>query len=165
MPAPTGRERTPWCFQRHVDNLPAAGEIVLFDRSWYDRAGVERVLGSCTGPGCRRFLRRCPVVERLLVEDGILLRRSWFSVSDREQERRFRRRLDDPVRRWELSDLDLRSITRWEDCSRAKDEMIAVTDTSESPWYVVGSEDKRCARVNMVARLLSLVMSTMAATW
>jgi polyphosphate kinase len=157
LPVPTERQRTEWYFQRYVEHLPAAGEIVLFDRSWYNRAGVERVMGFCTSDEYRRFLQQCPIFERLLVEDGILLRKYWFSVSDVEQERRFRARLDDPMRRWKLSPMDLESITRWEDYSRAKDEMFVHTDIPESRWYVVESEDKRRARLNMMAHLLSTI--------
>ncbi|MBB5801207.1 polyphosphate kinase 2 [Saccharothrix ecbatanensis] len=155
LPAPTERERTQWYFQRYTAHLPAAGEIVLLDRSWYNRAGVERVMGFCTPEEHRRFLQQCPVFERMLVDDGILLRKYWFSVSDAEQEKRFRRRLDDPMRRWKLSPVDVDSIARWEDYSRAKDEMFVHTDTAECPWYVVESDDKRRARVNMIAHLLS----------
>lgn len=155
LPKPTERERTQWYFQRYAEQLPAAGEIVLFDRSWYNRAGVEHVMGFCTEEEYRRFLRQCPVFERLLVEDGILLRKYWFSVSDDVQEERFRRRLEDPLRRWKLSPMDLESITRWEAYSRAKDEMMAHTDIAESPWFVVESDDKRRARLNMMAHLLS----------
>jgi len=155
LPAPTEREQTQWYFQRYVDHLPAAGEIVLFDRSWYNRAGVEHVMGFCTKEEYSRFLHQCPIFERLLVEDGILLRKYWFSVSDVEQERRFHSRLDDPMRRWKLSPMDLESITRWEDYSRAKDMMFVHTDIPEAPWYVVDSADKRSARINMIAHLLS----------
>jgi polyphosphate kinase 2 len=155
LPAPTEREQTQWYFQRYVDHLPAAGEIVLLDRSWYNRAGVEHVMGFCTKEEYSRFLHQCPIFERLLVEDGILLRKYWFSVSDSEQERRFRSRLEDPMRRWKLSPMDLESITRWEDYSRAKDEMFVHTDIPEAPWYVVDSADKRRARINMIAHLLS----------
>jgi polyphosphate kinase 2 len=157
LPAPTERDRTQWYFERYVGHLPAAGEIVLFDRSWYNRAGVERVMGFCTEVEHRRFLHQCPIFERLLVEDGILLRKYWFSVSEAEQEHRFRQRLDDPMRRWKLSPMDLESISRWEDYSRAKDEMFVHTDIPEAPWYVVESEDKRRARINMIAHLLSTV--------
>jgi polyphosphate kinase 2 len=157
LPAPTEREQTQWYFQRYVAQLPAAGEIVLFDRSWYNRAGVEHVMGFCTKEEYSRFLHQCPIFERLLVEDGILLRKYWFSVSDTEQERRFRSRLDDPMRRWKLSPMDLESITRWEDYSRAKDEMFVHTDIPEAPWFVVDSADKRRARINMIAHLLSTV--------
>ena len=155
LPAPTEREQTQWYFQRYVDHLPAAGEIVLFDRSWYNRAGVEHVMGFCTKEEYSRFLHQCPIFERLLVEDGILLRKYWFSVSDVEQERRFHSRLDDPMRRWKLSPMDLESITRWEAYSQAKDMMFVHTDIPEAPWYVVDSADKRSARINMVAHLLS----------
>jgi polyphosphate kinase len=157
LPAPTEREQTQWYFQRYTDHLPAAGEIVLFDRSWYNRAGVEHVMGFCTKEEYSRFLHQCPIFERLLVEDGILLRKYWFSVSDSEQQRRFESRLDDPMRRWKLSPMDLESITRWEDYSRAKDEMFVHTDIPEAPWYVVDSADKRRARINMIAHLLSTV--------
>jgi polyphosphate kinase 2 len=157
LPAPTERERNSWYFQRYVAHLPSAGEIVLFDRSWYNRAGVERVMGFCTKEEYSRFLHQCPIFERLLVEDGILLRKYWFSVSDEEQERRIQSRLNDPMRRWKLSSIDLESITRWEDYSRAKDEMFVHTDIPEAPWYVVDSADKRRARLNMIAHLLTTV--------
>ncbi len=157
LPKPTERERGQWYFQRYVEHLPAAGEIVLFDRSWYNRAGVEHVMGFCTPAEHQRFLRQCPVFERMLVEDGILLRKYWFSVSDAVQEERFRRRTEDPLRRWKLSPMDLESLTRWEAYSRAKDEMLVHTDTADGPWYVVESDDKRSARLNMIAHLLSSV--------
>jgi polyphosphate kinase 2 len=155
LPAPTERERGQWYFQRYVEQLPSRGEIVLFDRSWYNRAGVEHVMGFCTPAEHRRFLHQCPIFERLLVEDGILLRKYWFSVSDNEQYRRFKSRIDDPMRRWKLSPMDLQSITRWEDYSRAKDEMMVHTDIPEAPWYVVESDVKKHARLNMMAHLLS----------
>jgi polyphosphate kinase 2 len=157
LPAPTEREKGEWYFQRYVEQLPTAGEMLLFDRSWYNRAGVEHVMGFCTKAEYSRFLHQCPIFERMLVEDGILLRKYWFSVSDDEQQRRFRARLDDPMRRWKLSPMDLESITRWEDYSRAKDEMFVQTDIAEAPWYVVESEDKRRARINMIAHLLSTI--------
>ncbi|HEY8651694.1 MAG TPA: polyphosphate kinase 2 [Dermatophilaceae bacterium] len=157
LPVPTERERTQWYFQRYIEQLPAAGEIVLFDRSWYNRAGVEWVMGLCTAEEHRRFLHQCPIFERLLVEDGIILRKYWFSVSDGEQERRFRSRVDDPMRQWKLSPMDVESLTRWEDYSRAKDEMFVHTDIPESPWLVVESDDKRHARINMIAHLLSSI--------
>ncbi|MGW1809726.1 polyphosphate kinase 2 [Streptomyces sp. NPDC002078] len=157
LPKPTERERTQWYFQRYVEHLPAAGEIVLFDRSWYNRAGVERVMGFCTREEHQLFLRQCPIFERMLVEDGILLRKYWFSVSDAVQQERFQRRLQDPLRRWKLSPMDLESISRWEAYSRAKDEMMVHTDIAEAPWYVVESDDKRRARLNMMAHLLSSV--------
>ena len=157
LPAPTEREQTQWYFQRYVDHLPSGGQIVLFDRSWYNRAGVEHVMGFCTKEEYARFLHQCPIFERLLVEDGILLRKYWFSVSDAEQQLRFRSRLEDPMRRWKLSPMDLESVTRWEDYSRAKDEMLLHTDVPEAPWYVVESDDKRRARINMIAHLLSTI--------
>ncbi len=157
LPAPTERERTQWYFQRYVAELPSAGEIVLFDRSWYNRAGVEKVMGFCTPNEYRRFLHQCPIFERLLVEDGILLRKYWFSVSDQEQQRRFKSRLEDPMRQWKLSPMDLESITRWEDYSRAKDEMMVHTDIPEAPWYVVESDNKKAARLDMMSHLLSTI--------
>ncbi len=157
LPAPTDRERTQWYFQRYIAQLPAAGEIVLFDRSWYNRAGVERVMGFATSAEYHRFLHQCPIFERMLVEDGILLRKYWFSVSDAEQEARFRSRLADPMRRWKLSPMDLESITRWEEYSRAKDQMVVHTDIPASPWFVVESDDKRRARLNMIHHLLSTI--------
>jgi polyphosphate kinase len=160
LPAPTERERTEWYFQRYIQHLPSAGEIVLFDRSWYNRAGVERVMGFCTQQEYRRFLHQCPIFERLLVEDGILLRKYWFSVSDEEQERRLLSRDEDPLRQWKLSGLDLASISHWEDYSRAKDEQFVHTDIPEAPWYVVESDDKRRARINMIAHLLSSISYT-----
>ncbi|OLT23673.1 polyphosphate kinase 2 [Ornithinimicrobium sp. CNJ-824] len=155
LPTPTERQKTQWYFQRYVEHLPAAGEIRLFDRSWYNRAGVERVMGYCTPEEHRRFLQQCPIFERMLIDDGVLLRKYWFSVSDAEQERRFRSRLEDPMRRWKLSGTDLESLTRWEDYSRAKDEMFVHTDIPEARWNVVESDDKRSARINMIAHLLS----------
>jgi polyphosphate kinase 2 len=155
LPAPTERERTQWYFQRYVSQLPAASEIVLFDRSWYNRAGVEQVMGFCTADEYHRFLHQCPIFERMLVEDGVLLRKYWFSVSDAEQEARFRSRLEDPMRQWKLSPIDLESISRWEGYSRAKDQMMVHTDIPEAPWHVVESDDKRRARINMIAHLLS----------
>src|SRR5712692_1451102 len=157
LPAPTEREQAQWYFQRYIEHLPAAGQIVLFDRSWYNRAGVERVMGFCTKEEYGRFLHQCPIFERLLVEEGILLRKYWFSVSDDEQENRFRSRLQDPMRRWKLSPMDLESVTKWEDYSRAKDEMFVHTDIPEAPWNVVESDDKRSARINMIAHLLSTI--------
>ncbi|MCX4745129.1 polyphosphate kinase 2 [Kitasatospora sp. NBC_01287] len=155
LPAPTERQRGQWYFQRYVEQLPAAGEIVLFDRSWYNRAGVERVMGFCSQEEYWQFLHQCPTFERMLIEAGIRLRKYWFSVSDTEQERRFRARLADPMRRWKLSPMDTESISRWEDYSRAKDEMFIHTDIPEAPWNVVESDDKRRARINMIAHLLS----------
>ncbi len=155
LPAPTERQRTQWYFQRYIEHLPAAGEIVLFDRSWYNRAGVERVMEFCTDDEYRRFLHQAPIFERMLVEEGIALRKYWFSVSLDEQERRFRSRLHDPLRRWKLSPMDVESIKRWEDYSRAKDEMYVHTDIPEAPWFVVEADDKRRARINTIAHLLS----------
>jgi polyphosphate kinase 2 len=157
LPAPTERERTQWYFQRYIGHLPAAGEIVLFDRSWYNRAGVERVMGFCTDAEYHRFLHQCPTFERMLVEDGIILRKYWFSVSDEEQQARFHSRLDDPMRSWKLSPMDLKSITHWEDYSRAKDEMMIHTSIPEAPWYTVESDDKRAARLNMINHLLTSI--------
>ncbi len=160
LPAPTEREKTQWYFQRYVSQLPAAGEIVLFDRSWYNRGGVERVMGFCTPEEYRRFLHQAPIFERMLHEDGIMLRKYWFSVSDEEQEARFQSRLEDPMRRWKLSPMDLQSITRWEDYSRAKDDMFVHTDVDPAPWYVVESDDKRRARINAIDHLLSTIPYT-----
>ncbi|KUG53322.1 polyphosphate kinase 2 [Serinicoccus chungangensis] len=157
LPTPTERQKTQWYFQRYVEHLPAAGEIRLFDRSWYNRGGVERVMGYCTPEEHRRWLQQTPIFERMLMDDGILLRKYWFSVSDDEQERRFRSRMEDPMRRWKLSPTDLESLTRWEDYSRAKDEMFVHTDIPEARWNVVPSDDKRSARINMIAHLLSTI--------
>ncbi|MGB7873288.1 MAG: polyphosphate kinase 2 [Anaerolineales bacterium] len=157
LPAPTERERTQWYFQRYVANLPAAGEIVLFDRSWYNRAGVERVMGFCTEDEYREFLRSCPEFERMLVRSGITLIKYWFSVSDEEQERRFQARIDDPTKRWKLSPMDLESRTRWVEYSRAKDEMFKYTDIKQAPWYVVNSDVKKRARLNCINHFLSQI--------
>jgi polyphosphate kinase len=157
LPAPTEREKTEWYFQRYIAHLPAAGEMVVFDRSWYNRAGVERVMGFCTDDQHARFLEQAPRFEQMLVDDGIILRKYWFSVSDVEQERRFRSRAKDPMRQWKLSPMDLESITRWEDYSEAKDVMMAATSTEWAPWHVVESEDKRRSRVNVLNHLLSSI--------
>ncbi|GAA1404595.1 MULTISPECIES: polyphosphate kinase 2 [Oerskovia] len=157
LPTPTERERSEWYYQRYVAHLPAAGEIVLFDRSWYNRAGVERVMGFCTPEEYDRFMRQTPVFEQMLIDDGIILRKYWFSVSDGEQLKRFRSRLSDPVRQWKLSPMDLESIHRWEDYSRAKDEMMVHTDVPGSPWFVVESDSKKNARLNMISHLLSTI--------
>ncbi|WP_448058479.1 polyphosphate kinase 2 [Cellulomonas hominis] len=157
LPAPTERERGQWYFQRYIAHLPAAGEVVLFDRSWYNRAGVEKVMGFCTPQEYTRFMRQTPVFEQMLIDDGILLRKYWFSVSDAEQLKRFRSRLGDPVRQWKLSPMDLESIHRWEDYSRAKDEMLVHTDVPASPWYIVESDIKKHARLNMISHLLSTI--------
>jgi len=157
LPAPTEREKTQWYFQRYVAHLPAAGEVVLFDRSWYNRAGVERVMGFCTEDEYQEFLRSCPEFERMLVRSGMALIKYWFSVSDAEQERRFQDRMDDPTKRWKLSPMDLESRTRWIDYSKAKDEMFAHTDIKQAPWWVVRSDDKKRARLNVISHLLSTV--------
>jgi len=157
VPTPSERERTQWYFQRYVAHLPAAGEIVLFDRSWYNRAGVERVMGFCTEAEYQEFLRFCPAFEQALQNDGIVLVKYWLSVSDEEQERRFEKRLSDPRKRWKFSDIDLQGRARWVDYAEAKDRMFNYTDTVESPWYVVEADDKRSARLNLISHLLSLV--------
>jgi len=154
---PTEREKTQWYFQRYVAELPAAGEIVLFDRSWYNRAGVERVMGFCTDDEYREFLRSVPEFERMLVRSGVRLIKYWFSVSDAEQERRFQSRMDDPTKRWKLSPMDLESRARWVEYSKAKDAMFAATDIKQAPWYVVNADDKKRARLNVIHHLLSLV--------
>ncbi len=149
LPKPSKTERGQWYYQRYIERLPTKGEIVLMDRSWYNRAGVERVMQYCTDAQYQTFLRQTPIVENLLIEDGIILIKYWFSVSDDEQQARFASRLEDPMRRWKLSPTDLESIIRWEDYSRAKDAMFAATDTSESPWWTIESDDKRSARLNV----------------
>jgi len=154
---PTEREKSQWYFQRYVPHLPAAGEMVLFDRSWYNRAGVERVMGFCTEEEHREFMRTCPEFERILVRSGIILIKYWFSVSDAEQERRFQRRLTDRTRRWKLSPMDLESRSRWVEYSRAKDEMFRYTDIKQAPWYVVEADNKRRARLNCISHLLSMI--------
>jgi polyphosphate kinase len=157
LPAPNDRERTQWYFQRYVEQLPAGGEIVLFDRSWYNRAGVERVMGFCTEEEYQEFLRACPLFEEMLLRSGIKLIKYWFSVSDDEQERRFQDRLSDPSKHWKLSPMDLESRRRWVDYSRAKDIMFARTDTKLSPWWVVEADVKRHARLNTISHLLSSI--------
>ena len=154
---PTERERTEWYFQRYVAHLPAAGEMVLFDRSWYNRAGVERVMGFCTEDEYQEFLRSCPEFERMLVRSGIVLIKYWFSVSDEEQERRFQSRIEDPTKRWKLSPMDLQSRARWVEYSKAKDEMFAHADIKQAPWYVVNADSKKRARLNVIHHLLSLI--------
>ena len=154
---PSDKERTQWYFQRYISHLPAAGEIVLFDRSWYNRAGVEHVMGFCTDEEYHEFLRSCPEFERMLVRSGIILIKYWFSVSDRVQEKRFQARIKDPTRRWKLSPMDLESRTRWVEYSRAKDEMFRHTDIKEAPWFVVNSDNKKRARLNVIAHLLSVI--------
>ena len=157
LPVPSDREKTQWYFQRYIDHLPAGGEIVLFDRSWYNRAGVERVMGLCTDEEYHRFLRQCPAFERMLIDDGIILVKYWFSVSDEEQERRFKERLNAPLKRWKLSEMDIEGRNRWVEYSRAKDEMFAHCDLPDSPWYEVEGDDKKRARLNCIAHLLSVI--------
>ncbi|MBU1694042.1 MAG: polyphosphate kinase 2 [Verrucomicrobia bacterium] len=157
LATPTEREKTQWYFQRYAPHLPAAGEMVLFDRSWYNRAGVERVMGFCTDEEYHEFLRSCPEFERMLIRSGIILIKYWFSVSDEEQERRFQGRLHDWTKRWKLSPMDLQSRARWVDYSRAKDEMFKYTDIKQAPWYVVEADDKRRARLNCIHHLLSMI--------
>ncbi len=154
---PTEREKSQWYFQRYVQYLPAAGEMVLFDRSWYNRAGVDRVMGFCTDDEYREFLRSCPEFERMLVRSGIILIKYWFSVSDDEQERRFQARMEDPTKRWKLSPMDMQSRTKWVEYSMAKDAMFASTDIKQAPWTVVPSDDKRHARLNVIRHLLGQV--------
>jgi len=157
LPSPSDRERSQWYFQRYIEHLPSAGEIVLFDRSWYNRAGVEYVMGYCTHDEHRLFLRQCPIFEQLLIDSGLILVKYWFSVSDQEQEKRFQLRLHNPLKHWKLSQIDLESRLRWVEYSRAKDIMFVHTDTPESPWYVVEADDKQRARLNCFAHLLSKV--------
>jgi polyphosphate kinase 2 len=157
LPAPTEREKTQWYFQRYVAHLPAAGEIVLFDRSWYNRAGVERVMGFCTEAEYAEFLRSVPEFERMLIRSEIILIKYWFSVSNKEQEERFQARITDPTKRWKLSPMDLLSRARWVEYSKAKDEMFAYTDIKQAPWYVVNADDKQCARLNCIHHLLSMI--------
>jgi polyphosphate kinase 2 len=157
LAAPTEREKTQWYFQRYVAHLPAAGEMVLFDRSWYNRAGVERVMGFCTEEEYQEFLRSCPEFERMLLRSGIILVKYWFSVSDAEQERRFQARINDPTKRWKLSPMDVQSRSRWLDYSKAKDDMFAHCDIKQAPWYVVNADDKKRARLNVITHLLSLI--------
>jgi polyphosphate kinase len=154
---PTEKEKSQWYFQRYVQHLPAAGEIVLFDRSWYNRAGVEKVMGFCTDEEYEEFLRTCPEFERILIRSGIILIKYWFSVSDEEQEKRFQDRIEDPTKRWKISPMDIESRDRWVEYSMAKDEMFAHTDTRQSPWYVVEGDDKKRARLNCIVHLLSLI--------
>ncbi|MDS4012750.1 MAG: polyphosphate kinase 2 [Candidatus Accumulibacter sp.] len=157
LPAPTDREQTQWYFQRYVQHLPAGGEMVLFDRSWYNRAGVERVMGFCTDEEYREFLRTCPEFERMLVRSGIILIKYWFSVSNEEQERRFQKRIFHPEKHWKLSPMDLESRARWVEYSKAKDAMFAHTDIKQAPWYVVDGDDKKRARLNVITHLLNMI--------
>jgi polyphosphate kinase 2 len=157
LPAPSDREKTEMYMQRYMAHFPAAGEIVIFDRSWYNRAGVEPVMGFCTEEEHRRFLEVCPKIEKYIVDAGIMLLKYWLEVSDEEQERRFEARIEDPLRQWKLSATDLPSRTRWYDYSRARDQMLDATDTAYAPWYIVRSDDKKRARLNCIAHLLSLI--------
>lgn len=154
---PTEREKTQWYFQRYVPYLPAAGEIVVLDRSWYNRAGVEKVMGFCTDDEYHEFLRSCPEFERMLVRSDIMLLKYWFSVSDEEQERRFRSRIEDPMKRWKFSPMDLESRSKWLEFSKAKDNMFAHTDTKQVPWYVVNADNKKKARLNCISHILSQI--------
>lgn len=154
---PTEKETTQWYFQRYAAQLPSAGELVLFDRSWYNRAGVERVMGFCNDRQYEEFLRTCPEFERMIIRSGIQLVKYWFSVSDDEQEKRFQARIDDPTKRWKLSPMDVTARSKWIEYSKAKDEMFKYTDTKQSPWFVVNADDKRRARLNCISHLLSMV--------
>ncbi|MBN3493932.1 polyphosphate kinase 2 [Vibrio neptunius] len=157
LPTPTEKEKTQWYFQRYVAHLPAAGEMVLFDRSWYNRAGVEKVMNFCTQEQYDEFLRSCPEFERMLQRSGIILLKYWFSVSDEEQEKRFLERINTPVKRWKFSPMDLESRNRWAEYSAAKDKMFAYTDTKQCPWWVVPSDDKKRARLNCISHLLEQI--------
>jgi polyphosphate kinase 2 len=157
LPAPTEREKTQWYFQRYVAHLPAAGEMVLFDRSWYNRAGVERVMGFCTDDEYNEFLRSVPEFERMLIRSGIILIKYWFSVSDKEQEQRFKDRMRDPTKRWKLSPMDLQSRAKWVEYSKAKDVMFSYTDIKQAPWHVVNADCKMCARLNCIHHLLGMI--------
>jgi polyphosphate kinase 2 len=157
LPAPSDREKTQMYFQRYMPHFPAAGEVVIFDRSWYNRAGVERVMGFCSKEEYRRFLENCPIVERYIVDGGIILVKFWLEVGKQEQEQRFEARIEDPMRQWKLSPMDVESWTRWYDYSRARDMMLETTDTEHAPWYIVRSDDKKRARLNCIAHLLSLI--------
>ncbi|HET6496233.1 MAG TPA: polyphosphate kinase 2 [Thermoleophilia bacterium] len=157
LSTPSDREKTEWYFQRYIEHLPAAGEMVLFDRSWYNRAGVERVMGFCTEDEVWDFFRACPEFERMLIRSGLILVKYWFSVSDDEQEKRFQARVENPLKQWKLSPIDIESRLRWVEYSRAKDEMFSYTDTKDSPWWVVNADDKRRARLNVISHLLSLI--------
>lgn len=154
---PTEREKTQWYFQRYIANLPAGGEMVLFDRSWYNRAGVEKVMGFCTDEEYTEFMRSCPEFERMLIRSGTLVIKYWFSVSDKEQEKRFKERIEDPTKNWKLSPMDVESMTKWVEYSKAKDEMFAHTDIKQAPWYVVHADDKKRARLNCMHHLLSMI--------
>jgi polyphosphate kinase len=157
LPAPSDREKTQMYLQRYMQHFPAAGEVVIFDRSWYNRAGVERVMGFCSKQEYRQFLENCPVVEKYIVDGGIILIKFWLEVGKEEQQRRFEARIDDPMRQWKLSPMDIESWTRWYDYSRARDTMLQATDTEYAPWHIVRSDDKKRARLNCIAHLLSLI--------
>ena len=157
LATPSDQQKTQWYFQRYVEHFPSAGEIVIFDRSWYNRAGVERVMGFCSPQQVEEFMHSCPEFERMLVRSGIVLLKYWFSVSDGEQERRFQSRIDDPTRRWKLSPMDLEARLRWQEFSLAKDDMLAHTNIPEAPWFTVEADDKRRARLNCISHLLSKV--------
>jgi len=157
LPAPTEKEKSQWYFQRYVAHLPSAGEIVLFDRSWYNRAGIERVMGFCSNNQYKEFLRSCPEFERMLIRSGIILIKYWFSVSDEKQEKRFLDRINKPIKRWKFSPMDLQSRAHWKEYSQAKDMMFAYTDTAQSPWWVVPSDNKKKARLNCISHLLSSI--------
>ena len=157
LPAPSDREKSQMYMQRYMQHFPAAGEVVIFDRSWYNRAGVERVMGFCTKEEYQRFLENCPEAEKYIVDGGIILIKFWLEVGKKEQERRFAARIDDPLRQWKLSPMDVESWTRWYDYSRARDMMLEATDTAHAPWYIVRSDDKKRARLNCIAHLLSLI--------
>ena len=157
LPAPSDRQKSQIYMQRYLEHFPAAGEIVIFDRSWYNRAGVEHVMGFCTDKQYKRFLKLCPVVERFIVEGGTMLIKLWLEVSNEEQQRRFEARVNDPLRQWKLSPMDLPSRARWYDYSRARDRMLEATDTDVAPWYILRSDDKRTARLNAIAHILSQI--------
>jgi len=157
LPAPSDREKTQMYMQRYIRHFPAAGEIVVFDRSWYNRAGVEYVMGFCTKEQHRRFLELCPIVEKYIVDGGIILIKYWMEVGKKEQQRRFEARINDPVRQWKLSPMDLESFRRWYEYSRARDEMLEATDTKHAPWYIIRSDDKKRARLNCISHLLSMI--------
>ncbi len=157
LPKPTEYEQQQWYFQRYIKHFPSGGEIVLFDRSWYNRAGVEKVMGFCTEEEHQAFLETCPIFEKMLLDSGIILLKYWFSVSDKEQEKRFLERINNPMKRWKFSNMDLYSRSQWVTYSRAKDEMFAKTDTKKSPWYIVEADDKRKARLNCISHILNQI--------
>ena len=157
LPAPSDRERSQIYMQRYIQHFPMAGEVVIFDRSWYNRAGVERVMGFCTNEQAKRFLKLCPVTEKYIVDSGIILLKFWLEVSDKEQKRRFEARVHDPIRQWKLSTMDLPSRSRWYDYSRARDEMLKATDSRHAPWYILRSDDKKRARLNCIRHILKAI--------